>query len=274
MRAIFNTFPYFTYSSTQDSVYLISYFVYDCNYFLSLSTDRNIYTARERQKLTLPTNSFLNSKEDINLFLQQQLQLQRNQELRLAEDIVDSIEIPNRGRCKVFIARYSYDPFKQSPNENPEAELQLAAGDFILVFDEMDDDGFYFGELLDGRRGLIPSNFLEKLTGEDLFEFQATVLYEARDGDESTASYPPEFYDAILNDAMGHTNFQHLLAPGRLHSDAQLASCLKHASSTYKLDRKNGVNLAEVPLPSTALEFASELIVIHSSHRRGLSSNE
>lgn len=94
-----------------------------------------------------------------------------------------------------------------------EAELSLNAGDFVLVFSEMDEDGFYYGELLDGRRGVVPSNFIDKLTGEDLFEFQATVLYGQRDGDESNASYPPEFYDAILNDAMGHTNFQHLLAP-------------------------------------------------------------
>ncbi|RWS10368.1 RIMS-binding protein 2-like protein [Dinothrombium tinctorium] len=144
-------------------------------------------------------------------------QQHRTDELRIAEDVVDSIEIPNRGRCKVFIARYSYDPFKQSPNENPEQELHLNAGDFILIFGDMDEDGFFLGELLDGRRGLVPSNFVEKLTGEDLFEFQASVLYGNRDGDESNASYPPEFYDAILNDAMGHTNFQHLLAPEDFH---------------------------------------------------------
>lgn len=135
--------------------------------------------------------------------------------LKLAEDIVDSIELPNRGRCKVFIARYNYDPFKQSPNDNPESELTLIAGDFVLIFGEMDEDGFFFGEVLDGRRGLVPSNFVEKLTGEDLFEFQASVLYGNRgDSESDTASYPPEFYDAILNDTMCHTNFQHLLAPG------------------------------------------------------------
>ncbi|CAG2111123.1 unnamed protein product, partial [Medioppia subpectinata] len=140
---------------------------------------------------------------------------QQLDELKLAEDIVDSIEIPNRGRCKVYIARYSYDPFKQSPNDNPEAELTLLAGDFVLIFGNVDEDGFFYGELLDGRRGLIPSNFVEKLTGEDLFEFQASVLYgNNRDSESDTAScYPPEFYDAILNEQMCHSNFQHLLAP-------------------------------------------------------------
>lgn len=139
---------------------------------------------------------------------------QQKDELKLAEEIVDSLEIPGRGRCKVYIARYSYDPYKQSPNENPEAEISLAAGDFVLIFGDMDEDGFFQGELLDGHRGLVPSNFVEKLTGEDLFEFQASVLYN-RDA-ESESSYPPEFYDVLLNDTMCHTNFQPLLAPGNV----------------------------------------------------------
>lgn len=138
-------------------------------------------------------------------------------ELKQAEDIVDSIEIPNRGRCKVFIARYNYDPYKQSPNENPELEVQLMTGDFILVFGQLDRDGFYSGELMDGRRGLVPSNFIEKLTGEDLFEFQASVLYgHNRDNESESGSFPSEFYDAVISETLGHTNFQHLLAPGNI----------------------------------------------------------
>ena len=186
-----------------------------------------------------------------------------------AKDIIDSIEVPNRGRARVFIAKYSYDPFRQSPNENPESELSLAAGDFVLVFGDIDSDGFYFGELLDGRRGLVPSNFVQQLTGEDLFEFQASVLYLPKEQqppptgpidttnqslkqrlaaadhsdlqlqhqqktvtgrsasagpsggvgvtDLTDLDFPAEFYDAILDDAIGHTSFQHLLAPEDFH---------------------------------------------------------
>ena len=36
-----------------------------------------------------------------------------------------SIEVPGKGWCFVFIARYSYDPFQHSPNDSPEAELQV-----------------------------------------------------------------------------------------------------------------------------------------------------
>lgn len=38
-----------------------------------------------------------------------------------------------------FFCRYSYDPFHQSPNENPEAELYLNAGDYVLVWGNMDE---------------------------------------------------------------------------------------------------------------------------------------
>lgn len=37
-----------------------------------------------------------------------------------------SIEVPGKGWCFVYIARYSYDPFQHSPNDSPEAELQVS----------------------------------------------------------------------------------------------------------------------------------------------------
>ena len=101
----------------------------------------------------------------------------QSNEMRLIEDIVDSIEIANRGRFRVYIARYSYDPFKQSPNEHPEAELHLNAGDFLLISDGIDEDGFFFGEQLDGRKGLIPCNFIEKLTGEGKFWKKNSIFF-------------------------------------------------------------------------------------------------
>jgi len=40
----------------------------------------------------------------------------------------------------VFLdCRYSYDPFTQSPNDNPEAELPIHAGDYVLVWGNMDE---------------------------------------------------------------------------------------------------------------------------------------
>uniref|UniRef100_A0AAX7VBY3 Peripheral-type benzodiazepine receptor-associated protein 1 n=1 Tax=Astatotilapia calliptera TaxID=8154 RepID=A0AAX7VBY3_ASTCA len=52
----------------------------------------------------------------------------------------------SRGAAKlqVFIARYSYNPY-DGPNDNPEVELPLTAGEYIYVYGDMDDDGFYEG---------------------------------------------------------------------------------------------------------------------------------
>ncbi|XP_069476210.1 RIMS-binding protein 2 isoform X19 [Ambystoma mexicanum] len=71
------------------------------------------------------------------------------------------------GRVHLCIARYSYNPF-DGPNENPEAELPLTCGKYLYVYGDMDEDGFYEGELLDGQRGLVPSNFVDFVQNEDL----------------------------------------------------------------------------------------------------------
>ncbi|XP_034726920.1 RIMS-binding protein 2 isoform X18 [Etheostoma cragini] len=64
------------------------------------------------------------------------------------------------GKVRLCLARYSYNPY-DGPNEHPEAELPLVAGKYLYVYGTMDEDGFYEGELLDGQRGLVPSNFVE-----------------------------------------------------------------------------------------------------------------
>ncbi|XP_062448332.1 peripheral-type benzodiazepine receptor-associated protein 1 isoform X2 [Rhea pennata] len=94
---------------------------------------------------------------------------------------VDSISlIPEPGsqgpaKLQVFLARYSYNPF-DGPNENPEAELPLIAGEYIYIYGDMDEDGFFEGELMDGRRGLVPSNFVERVSDDDLMTFLPSEL--------------------------------------------------------------------------------------------------
>ena len=60
---------------------------------------------------------------------------------------------------KQKLALYDYDPHELSPNVDSEVELSFRTGDLIKVYGEMDDDGFFMGEL-NGKRGLVPSNFL------------------------------------------------------------------------------------------------------------------
>ncbi len=38
-------------------------------------------------------------------------------------------------------------------------ELSFKTGDTVMIYGEMDEDGFFSGEI-DGRHGLVPSNFL------------------------------------------------------------------------------------------------------------------
>uniref|UniRef100_A0AAV2J0X4 RIMS-binding protein 2 n=1 Tax=Knipowitschia caucasica TaxID=637954 RepID=A0AAV2J0X4_KNICA len=70
------------------------------------------------------------------------------------------------GQVRLCTARYSYNPY-DGPNDHPEAELPLVAGKYLYIYGNMDDDGFYEGELLDGQRGLVPSNFVEFVQDKD-----------------------------------------------------------------------------------------------------------
>ncbi|XP_029778666.1 RIMS-binding protein 3B-like [Suricata suricatta] len=77
------------------------------------------------------------------------------------------LEVPLTPKRKIFLARYSYNPF-QGPNEHPESELPLTAGDYVYIWGDMDEDGFYEGELEDGRQGLVPSNLVEQIPDSDI----------------------------------------------------------------------------------------------------------
>nr|XP_056715037.1 RIMS-binding protein 3A-like [Euleptes europaea] len=91
-----------------------------------------------------------------------------NDEDRASVASVDLIKSPLK--LLVFLARDSYDPF-DGPNKTPEAELPLTAGEYVYVCGDMDEDGFYEGELMDGRRGMVPSNMVEEVAGNDLISF-------------------------------------------------------------------------------------------------------
>ena len=119
------------------------------------------------------------------------------------EVIVDNdgmVEIPGKGWCWVYLARYSYDPYQHSPNDTPESELAINAGDYILVWSDPDEDGFFDGEILDGRKGLVPSNFVERLEGEELIEFYQSVVMGIGDGDDSVCTSIAQDLDFISSD--------------------------------------------------------------------------
>lgn len=61
--------------------------------------------------------------------------------------------------------------------ESAESELSLNAGDYLLVWGPPDPNASVMdAETLDGRRGLVPSNFCQRLVGDDLLEFHQVFI--------------------------------------------------------------------------------------------------
>ncbi|XP_050784847.1 peripheral-type benzodiazepine receptor-associated protein 1 isoform X10 [Gopherus flavomarginatus] len=56
--------------------------------------------------------------------------------------LIPESESQGPAKLQVFLARYSYNPFN-GPNENPESELPLTAGEYIYIYGDMDEDGFF-----------------------------------------------------------------------------------------------------------------------------------
>lgn len=66
----------------------------------------------------------------------------------------------------------------------------MCAGDYLLVWGEPAGPGSYLdAELLDGRRGLVPSHFCSRLIGDDLLEFHQAVLSTLRDEELGAEAY-------------------------------------------------------------------------------------
>ena len=66
-----------------------------------------------------------------------------------------------------MIALFDYNPADHSPNTNHSDELSFHAGDIVYVHGNIHDDGFYSGELENGKKGFVPSNYLKEMPSED-----------------------------------------------------------------------------------------------------------
>ncbi|CAH2052365.1 unnamed protein product, partial [Iphiclides podalirius] len=99
---------------------------------------------------------------------------------------VDMLDIPGKGRCCVYVARFAYDP----PDiESAEGELSLNPGDYLIVWGPPDPNASVLeAEMLDGRRGFVPANFVLRLVGDDLLEFHQAVVATLRDADETATT--------------------------------------------------------------------------------------
>ena len=66
-----------------------------------------------------------------------------------------------------YVALYSYEPTKNSPNPNPSYELEFQEGDIVRILDVSRADGFYMGQVC--VLLLSPSLFLFKISHTQKF---------------------------------------------------------------------------------------------------------
>jgi len=63
---------------------------------------------------------------------------QARRDVDLTTDQNTRSETSQRLATRQFVVRFDYDPFKMSPNADPESELSLRAGDRVTVFGSVD----------------------------------------------------------------------------------------------------------------------------------------
>ncbi|XP_034149427.1 peripheral-type benzodiazepine receptor-associated protein 1 isoform X3 [Esox lucius] len=179
-------------------------------------------------------------------------------------------------KLQVFIARYSYNPY-DGPNDNPEVELPLTAGEYIYVYGGMDDDGFYEGELMDGRRGLVPSNFVERVSDDDMMSAHLpegtdishnslldsslhSVSHRVRPGGPGTSERTDPTYAASAPGPVSVHPGEQIPAP----SEPDLPALLSPAPLTNGLDLDLEVGLDTVPYPRklTLIKQLAKSIII------------
>ncbi|XP_070699772.1 peripheral-type benzodiazepine receptor-associated protein 1 [Pempheris klunzingeri] len=150
-------------------------------------------------------------------------------------DVAPAPFTASRGAAKlqVFIARYSYNPY-DGPNDNPEVELPLTAGEYIYVYGDMDDDGFYEGELMDGRRGLVPSNFVERVSDDDVMSAQHPETADMS-------------HNSLLDSSLHSASHQHHLHTGVSASERTEASAASGPASAPS----DSASALAVPAPLT-----------------------
>ncbi|EGW09582.1 RIMS-binding protein 3 [Cricetulus griseus] len=119
-----------------------------------------------------------------------------------------SSEAPTTPKLRIFLARCSYNPFEGS-KEHSQGQLPLTAGDYVYVFGDMDEDGFYEGELVNGQRGLVPSNLVEQISGSPILNHLLP-----KSPDICPTALPPEQTKALKKGSLSLGEFKGSLETG------------------------------------------------------------
>ncbi|TKR67394.1 hypothetical protein L596_023554 [Steinernema carpocapsae] len=114
----------------------------------------------------------------------QPLQYQDQQHTGLADDRYAKQNGGDRV-VRQMVAKFSYSSYLSPNVDADQMELQFREGDIITIFGEIDEDGFFYGEL-NGIRGLVPSNFLTPLEPP-----RGGMLYQQPPGQQQPSMQQP-----------------------------------------------------------------------------------
>ena len=113
------------------------------------SADLNVEPVTSHMESEVNSNSNNNSIQNKGIAVGSHVDLEASADL-----------VPN---VRIFIALFTYDPAIMSPNpDGVDEELAFTEGDFIKIYGDVDEDGFYFGEAHD-KKGFIPGNMVQEV---------------------------------------------------------------------------------------------------------------
>ena len=81
------------------------------------------------------------------------------------------------GDVSLYIVCEDYYPNTMSPNPDSDRELSLKKGEYIYIEGSEDDVGFFEGFNVNGKKGLIPSNYVKKLTDSPCKRLHVHVIF-------------------------------------------------------------------------------------------------
>ncbi|KAF7636359.1 hypothetical protein Mgra_00004140 [Meloidogyne graminicola] len=150
----------------------------------------------------------------------------------------------------LFRAVFQYLPIRDSPNENPHVELALQPGELVLVHGQMDEDCFYWGETLDNRAGLIPSNFVQKVSEEEL----TTLLQQPLSTEKTFSQLEENYYSSMPSTSTITTNTNNIQNNNKINSKIQQQSVLFNRSESPSFVLSVPQHLAQIKHDFTEIE--------------------
>uniref|UniRef100_A0A915IUY9 Uncharacterized protein n=1 Tax=Romanomermis culicivorax TaxID=13658 RepID=A0A915IUY9_ROMCU len=163
--------------------------------------------------------------------------------------------VATRPGCRLARAKYNYKPLRDSPNDNPELELCLQPGDYVILFGEMDEDYFYHGELYNGQQGLVPSNYIEIVPEDELAISVSRIKSSMRALPKPQDNPPSKMQNKGNKDNIGGmdpTKF-------RRTATTSILSDLQASSNIVQLSRRDFKNrsLSALTLPDSSCPYPS-----------------